>query len=149
MSVQWYFRRIRKVIADIVGATFEALPANRKIISEFITSWHVRWVEDFLSGLRDIDQWDNTDWVSDVMFLKFKDYVIENEQKMERGLRGVKYVIDEANTLRIVAGDGRPEKVSGGAPCLCHTIKRLIISCDRFSTSCPSSISFSEEASTL
>ena len=46
------------------------------------------------------------------MFLKFKDYVVENEQKIEHGLRGVKYYLDEANTLSIVAGDGRPEKVS-------------------------------------
>ncbi|KAI0699900.1 hypothetical protein C8T65DRAFT_296564 [Cerioporus squamosus] len=110
MTVQWYFRRIRKVIADIVRATFEALPANRKIISDFITSWQVRCVEDILSGLRDVEQWDSTDWESDVMFLKFKDYVVEHEQKIEHNLRGVKYVIDEANTLKIVAGDGRPEK---------------------------------------
>ena len=112
MSVQWYFRRIRKVIADIVGATFEALPANRKIISEFITSWHVRWVEDFLSGLRSVSDFDSTDWESDVMFARFKDYVIENEQRIERKLRDFSYYIDEANTLSLVAGDGRPEKVS-------------------------------------
>lgn len=111
MTVQWYFRRIRKIISDIVDATIEALPANRKIIADFISSWPVRWVEDFLSGLRDVEQWDDTDWESDVMFLKFKDYVVENEQKIDHNLRGVKYVIDEANTLKIVAGDGRPEKV--------------------------------------
>ena len=149
MSVQWYFRRIRRTISLMYECRKGILLANRQLVADFVSSRQVSWVEDFLSGLRDIDQWDNTDWVSDVMFLKFKDYVIENEQKMERGLRGVKYVIDEANTLRIVAGDGRPEKVSGGAPCLCHTIKRLMFACDRFSTSCPSSISFSEEASTL
>ncbi|KAI0699895.1 hypothetical protein C8T65DRAFT_580789, partial [Cerioporus squamosus] len=111
VTVQWYFRRIRKVIADIAQAAVEALPANRKIIAEFISSWQVRWVEDFLSGLRDVTNWDSTDWENDGMFLKFKDYVVENEQKMERNLRGVKYAIDQANTLSIVAEDGRPEKV--------------------------------------
>ncbi|RPD72434.1 hypothetical protein L226DRAFT_154051 [Lentinus tigrinus ALCF2SS1-7] len=110
MTVQWYFRRIRKVISEIAWATVQALPANRKIIADFISSWHVRWIEDFLSGLRDVEQWDNTDWESDGMFLKFKDYVVENERKFEHNLRGVKYYLDEANTLSIVAGDGRPEK---------------------------------------
>ncbi|RPD69593.1 hypothetical protein L226DRAFT_446030, partial [Lentinus tigrinus ALCF2SS1-7] len=111
MTVQWYFRRIRKVISEITQATVEALPANRKIIGDFISSWTVRWIEDFLSGLRDVEQWDSTDWESDVMFLKFKDYVVENERKLEHNLRGVKYYLDETNTLSIVAGSGRPEKV--------------------------------------
>ncbi|RPD68335.1 hypothetical protein L226DRAFT_346944 [Lentinus tigrinus ALCF2SS1-7] len=92
MTVQWYFRRIRKIIGD------------------FISSWHVRWIEDFLSGLRDVEQWDSTDWESDVMFMKFKDYVVENERNIEHNLRGVNYYLDEANTLSIVAGNGRPEK---------------------------------------
>ncbi|KAI0699891.1 hypothetical protein C8T65DRAFT_296383 [Cerioporus squamosus] len=109
MTVQWYFRRIRKTIAQIADAMVNALPANRRIISSFISSPHVRWVENFLSGLRDVKQWDNTDWESG-MFLKFKEYVVENEQKMERNLRSVRYFIDEANTLSVVVGFGRPEK---------------------------------------
>lgn len=148
MAVQWYFRRIRKVIVDITSATVEALPANRKIIADFVSSWHVRWVEDVLSGLRDVDEWDSIDWASDTMFMKFKDYVIENERKMEHNLRGVNYVIDEANTLSLVAGDGRPEKVS--VPTCVHGDDQGSESfCDCCSTSCPSFTSFSEEASTL
>ncbi|RDX50314.1 hypothetical protein OH76DRAFT_469327 [Lentinus brumalis] len=110
MTVQWYFRRIRKVIADINGAASKALSANRRIIADFIASWQVRWVEKFLSGLRDVEQWDDMDWNSQVMFLKFKDYVIQNEQKIDHNLRGVNYFLDAANTLKIVVGDGRPEK---------------------------------------
>ncbi len=135
MTVQWYFRRIRKVIAYIAGATIDTLPANRKIIADFISSWQVRWVEDFLSGLRDVEQWDDTDWESDSMFLKFKDYIVENEQKIDRSLQGVKYVIDEANTLKIVAGDGRPEKVSVSS--VCEVPKPLTVAWARRSTSCP------------
>ncbi|RPD69596.1 hypothetical protein L226DRAFT_575426 [Lentinus tigrinus ALCF2SS1-7] len=110
MTVQWYFRRIRKVIAGLVVATKEAHPANRSIIAEFITSDYIHWVEAILSGLHDIDEWDHTDWESDVMFLKFKDYVVEIERKIEHNLRGVKYYLDEANTLSTVSGGGRPEK---------------------------------------
>ncbi|RPD68326.1 hypothetical protein L226DRAFT_527321 [Lentinus tigrinus ALCF2SS1-7] len=110
MTVQWYFRRIRKVISEIARATVEALPANRKIIADFVSSWDVHWIERFLAGLRDVKQWDSTDWESDVIFLKFKDYVVENERKLEHNLRGVNYYVDEANTLSIVAGNGRPEK---------------------------------------
>lgn len=112
MTVQWYFRRIRKTIANIAHTMVDALPANRKIISDFVSSREVFMVEDCLSGLRDIYQWEYVDWDSNVLFLKFKDYVVENEQRMERNLQSFQYCIDEANTLNIVAGNERPEKVS-------------------------------------
>ena len=111
MSIQWYFRRIRKVISEFVLATRTALPANYKTVSSFIKSAQVQGVEDILSGLRDIEQWDDFRWDTDATFLKFKDYITEVEDRMERNLRSIKYYIDEANTLTIVAGTGRPEKV--------------------------------------
>ncbi|KAK7040772.1 hypothetical protein VNI00_009678 [Paramarasmius palmivorus] len=110
MTVQWYFRRIRKLFADIYFASKRALPANRQIIAEFMTSWEIRKIEDLLSALRDVDLWDDTNWDSDVRFLKFKDYVVGNETNMDKELRRVNYYIDEANTLAMVTGSGRPEK---------------------------------------
>ncbi|KAI1783133.1 hypothetical protein LXA43DRAFT_1087143 [Ganoderma leucocontextum] len=110
MTVQWYFRRIRKVFAEIYYSSNAALPSNLKPISEFIGCWQTRWAEDVLSGLRNVENWDDADWEDDHVFLKFKDYVMENERRMERSLRGVNYSLDAANTLTIVAGEGRPEK---------------------------------------
>lgn len=110
-TVQWYFRRIRKVFAEIHTSSNAALPANFKLISEFVGCWQMRWAEDVLSGLRDVEEWDDFDWEDDHVFAKFKGYVVENEGRMERSLRGVNYYLDAANTLTIVAGEGRPEKV--------------------------------------
>ena len=116
MTMQWYFRRIRKIFAEIYHSSNAALPSNFKLISEFTGCWQMRWVEDVLSGLRDVDEWDDFDWEDDNVFLKFKDYVVENEGRMERSLRGVNYYLDAANTLTVVAGEGRPEKV--GSACI-------------------------------
>lgn len=112
MTVQWYFRRIRRTIALMYRGLDGTLLANRQLISDFVSSRQVWWVEDFLSGLGSVSAFDSTDWDSDVTFLKFKDYVVDNEQKIERKLRDIGYYIDEANTLTLVAGNGRPEKVS-------------------------------------
>ncbi|KAF5347531.1 hypothetical protein D9758_014525 [Tetrapyrgos nigripes] len=110
MAVQWYFRRIRKLFADISAASQFALKTNRGVIARFITSWEILLVENFLSGLRDTDEWDDTDWNLDATFLKFKDYIIENEMGMDRRLRAVNYIIDEVNTLTMVTGAVRLEK---------------------------------------
>ncbi|ESK82998.1 hypothetical protein Moror_11766 [Moniliophthora roreri MCA 2997] len=110
MTVQWYFRRIRKLFADIFAASKQALPANRQIIAKFISSWAAKRVEDLLSGLRAVDEWDDINWDSDATFSKFKDYIIKSEMNMDRSLRTVNYYIDAANTLSMVTGAGRPEK---------------------------------------
>ena len=121
MTVQWYFRRIRKVFAEIHFSSNAALPSNHRLISDFINCWQTRWAEDVLSGPRDVEEWDDFDWDDDHVFLKFKDYVVENEARMERSLRGVNYYLDAANTLAIVAGEGRPEKVRP-ATCVVHIV---------------------------
>ncbi|KAI0779272.1 hypothetical protein C8Q74DRAFT_1367187 [Fomes fomentarius] len=110
MSQEWYFRRIRKSVSNICAATRVALPANRRILNEFIDSFEMQFVEDLLSGLRGFEQWDYTDWDSDVTFLKFKDYILDNETRMEKTLKRLKYYIDDTNTLTLVVGAGRPEK---------------------------------------
>ena len=119
MTVQWYFRRIRKLYSNIAYLSNAALPANTKPIIWFLTSWQMRWTEDILSGLRDIEEWDNVDWANDSVFLVFRSYVVENETRIERQLRKLKYYLDDANTLTIVAGEGRPEKVR--TPCIVTT----------------------------
>jgi hypothetical protein len=111
MTVQWYFRRIRKLLLNITNASYLILPSNRKAMHAFAQSWQVQFIEWILCGLTNVDMWDNTSWDSDTMFLRFKDYVIDSEQEIQKRLRGVNYYIDDANTLNLTAGAGRPEKV--------------------------------------
>lgn len=139
MTAQWYFRRIRNLFAEIGSAIPAVLPANRKIAADFVHSWEVCVVEDLLGGLRDVEQWDDMDWEDDAIFLKFKDHVLDTEAKMERGLRAVKYCIDAANTLIIVAGDGRPERVSASKIVVgpsCDSYRTYSISCHLYSSCC-------------
>lgn len=98
--MQWYLHRINKVIEDIGGSTNAALSSNLK-----------QRAEDVLPGLGDTEKWDEFYWEADYLFSKFKDYVVENEGRMERTLRAVHYRLDMASTLTIVAGEGRLEKV--------------------------------------
>jgi hypothetical protein len=45
------------------------------------------------------------------VFERFKDYVFAQEKRMKKVLELLKYNIDDENTLTLVAGTGRPEKV--------------------------------------
>ena len=81
------------------------------VTSSFLASWPLRWTEDLLTGLKDVDDWDDIDWANDDRFLKFKGWVMDNERKMEELLRTLVYYIDQDNTLATVSGGGRPERV--------------------------------------
>ena len=110
MTVQWYYRRIRRLISDISDATKAVLPANRQQVQGFVSSWSVILVEDILSGLRDVSDWDSMDWESNRTFLKFKDHILDVERDMGNKLQQLRFMV-EPNTLTVVAGEGRLEKV--------------------------------------
>ena len=111
MTNQWYFRRIRRLFSDIQGAASRILPTNRLAVSEFVHGWSLSFVEDIMSGLRDVEEFDEVDWEYDILFARFKDYVLEEEAKLEKTLGTVNYFLDDENTLALVAGHDRPEKV--------------------------------------
>lgn len=92
----------------ISQASKTALPANRRYIGQWMR--RVDFVQDFLSGLR-IGEYADTDWDDDSLFLKFKEYVWDNERKMKTILRRLSYWIDGDNMLNTVTGGGRPETV--------------------------------------
>ncbi|KAK7027265.1 hypothetical protein VNI00_015354 [Paramarasmius palmivorus] len=110
MTIQWYYRRIRKIFADIYTTTKSTLLANRQNIANFIMSVEIRQVEELLSGLEDVDKWDNTRWDSHPEFCKFQPYVSKIQNKMEIQLRKLTYCIDDASMLALVTGGGRLEK---------------------------------------
>jgi len=110
MTCTWYYYRIRRLFTLITQASKAALPANRKYISQWMRSDPVDYVQDLLSGLR-IEDYADTDWDEDWLFLKFKQYVLDNERKMKTVLRKLSYWIDGDNMLNTVTGGGRPETV--------------------------------------
>ncbi|KAF8549417.1 hypothetical protein OG21DRAFT_1488548 [Imleria badia] len=112
MTTRWYYRRIRRLFSLLSDSSKDVLPANRKVVSQFMRSWSIHATEDLLAGCRDVSDWDGTDWADHSIFLKFKSWVLENEGRMNKVLRTLVYYIDQDNTLNTVTGGGRPETVS-------------------------------------
>jgi hypothetical protein len=105
MTTNWYWRRIQKNLVLIFRALPEILPANRAAYSLY-SAWTF---ESILSGLQGSDEWEGTDWDHDIVFSRFKDYVLDEERKFKTILRRLAYNIDQDNIL--FTGDSRPEKV--------------------------------------
>jgi hypothetical protein len=112
MTVNWYYRRLIHLFTQITSASRAALPSNRRQINSFLESWPLRFVDDMLAGLHDAENWDDLDWDRHPLWIKFKDYVIEYERRMEQVLKTVSYNLDDENTLNLVTRGGRPEPVS-------------------------------------
>jgi hypothetical protein len=71
----------------------------------------VYFVENLLSGLRGIYEYENIQWADHPVFSRFKDYAIEKEARTEKLLHKLNYNLDASNSLAIVIGKGREEKV--------------------------------------
>ncbi|KAJ7291238.1 hypothetical protein C8J57DRAFT_1704891, partial [Mycena rebaudengoi] len=112
MTVQWYYRRIRRSLTSLVEASKKVLPSNRAVVSTFVFSNATIWTESILAGLCKVEDFDAMDWENDEIFLKFKDWVLGNEKRMKTVLRRLSYQIDQHNTLVTITGgySGRPER---------------------------------------
>ncbi|KAJ7499168.1 hypothetical protein FB451DRAFT_28305 [Mycena latifolia] len=110
LTVQWYYRRIRRSLASLIEASKKVLPANRLGVSQFMHSTGTIWIESMLAGLSNVEDFDFMDWENNETFLKFKGWVLGNEKRMKTVLRRLSYQIDQYNTLVTVAGGGRPEQ---------------------------------------
>lgn len=110
MAVRWYHRRIIRILSMISTASIDVLPANRKIVGDFMLSGWLREIKYILAGLQDYEEDGEDDWDS-VLFDRFKDHVLGEEARMKQVLELVSYNIDDENTLRLVCGPDRLEKV--------------------------------------
>src|SRR5258707_1309332 len=107
MTTNWYWRRIQKNLVLISVAFRDILPANRAAFCLYS-----RWsIKSILSGLRGAKDWEETDWDHDNLFMRFKDYVLDEERALKTILRQLAYHIDQDNTLHTLTGDNSPEKV--------------------------------------
>jgi hypothetical protein len=111
MTTQWYYRRIHRLFYLLSSSSKEVLPANRYTASWFMGSSPLECIQNLLSGLQGVSDWDDTDWADDHVFHKFKPWILANEGKMDQVLRALVYYIDQDNTLNTVTGSGRPERV--------------------------------------
>ncbi|KAL0568231.1 hypothetical protein V5O48_013758 [Marasmius crinis-equi] len=110
MITHWYYRRICRLLSLITRSSRGVLPANWGVVSDFLNSWSARYLQNHLSGLQRVKDWDSMDWDDNYVFLKFKDWVVDTERKMEEILEKLVYYIDQDNVLYTVTGGGRAEK---------------------------------------
>ncbi|KAL0577140.1 hypothetical protein V5O48_004854 [Marasmius crinis-equi] len=110
MTTHWYYRRICRLLSLITRSSKRVQPANRRAASELLGHWSINTLQNHLSGFQRTGYWESIDWDEDYVFSKFKDWVVETENKMEEILDKLVYYIDQDNTLNTVTGGGRPEK---------------------------------------
>lgn len=117
MTCQWYYLRIRFDLSAIIDASKKVHPANRNHVGNFLNGYSMNFVQDVLCGIQDVDGLENAYyWKNSFTFMKFKDYIMGNENRFKTVLRRISYWIDQDNTLITVTGGGRPEKVRLGTP---------------------------------
>ena len=119
------------MLARIAIISKEVLPSNKNLIDLLTSSWRPTYhLDTMLAGIHEavMDTADNPQ-----LFERFKDYIEEEEGKMAKKLHSIMYFIDATNTLNLVTGSGRLEKV-GRAP-----LKSISLNNSRASICCLSS----------
>lgn len=106
--MQHYYERIRSVLLRTANLSDAILPSNRAFYDIFMGSYAMRRTDSVLAGA--LNSRASTPWDED-LFKRFGRYVDEQEKRVERILKQVKYIIDSPTTLTLLLGSGRLEKV--------------------------------------
>lgn len=103
MAMTHYIVEIDHLLDNMFAIKSLVLPANRRFVERYLDSvWSL--ITELTTGFR------RAEW-NDAMREKFQSYVVEEENKMRERLETIRYDIDAADTLVLVTGPGRIEKV--------------------------------------
>lgn len=114
LTMHHYYDRINALLYAIDNASLDVLSSNRSLIDRFMGSGPLRIIHAILAGVRSLQQ--DTPWDSE-LFSRFKDYVEHEEAATKQMLQRLRYYLDAPNTVALVLGSGRPEKVSEPSRC--------------------------------
>lgn len=112
MTIHWYFHCIHGLVSKLSKASTGVLPTNRKSVDEFLGSRPLRFVENLLSSLDNLEDKDDFAWSHSPVFSKFRVYVQDYEKNMDITLQDFEYHIKNEGILKYVVGIDRPERVS-------------------------------------
>lgn len=101
MTTTYYRDKIEQLLEKMVRSKVH--PANRVIVDEYLDeTWHpvTELVESFAA-----EQPTETFWA------RFQPYIKSEEERLEKKLESLHYHIDASDTLTLVLGPGRIEKV--------------------------------------
>lgn len=103
-----YFRKIVDLLHLMYRSLERILPTNTVAVSSYLYSRSISTLNTILAGIEHGAE--NLRW-DDELYEKFKDHVEAEERRLESNLDAVKYILDGRDTVALVAGDGRLEKV--------------------------------------
>ena len=103
MTCTSYCEKIDEILDAMIRIADEVLPENRKEVNAYIA--HV-W-ETVVVWVRSIKKEQGTEELR----TKFESHVIAEEARLHRNLEDIKYDIDSYDTVKLVAGNCRPEAV--------------------------------------
>ncbi len=104
-SIIGYANKIEELFAKMEGIRAEVLPPNRKSIDEY---FHFGWkfVHTLTAAVTPSVPEPGTSNLD-----RFKSYLEEEEARLSTNLKAVDYIIDGTDTLTLITGVGRIEKV--------------------------------------
>ena len=107
LTLQHYYGRIQQLLARIDDASRDVLPSNRDLVNRFTGSYPVVVIHAYLAGI-----WGcQGEKPKSDLFQNFEDYVQAEEGIVLEILSKLKYNLDAENTVQMVLGPTRPEKV--------------------------------------
>ena len=103
MTCTTYCVKIEEIFDAMIRLAYEVLPENRQVVNYYISAtWHT--VTVFVQSIK-------REKGTKDLSSKFKSHVTTEETKLRRDLEVLNYRIDNSDTLRVIAGDGRIEMV--------------------------------------
>ena len=110
MTLSHYYEQIRILLRKMHTAAEQTLPVNRVFIDSFLGALPFYLLDDLLSGFREqMDLHATWDWGDWSMFLP---YVEDEEKRLKSQLEAFQYNIDAPDSLLLITGPGRLERVS-------------------------------------
>ena len=104
MTCTSYCEKIEEILDAILSVAGEVLPENRKEVNDYIFDvWGCVMV-----WVRSIKREKGTEELRS----KFESHVTAEEARLHRNLEVIMYDIDSYDTVKLVAGNGRPETVT-------------------------------------
>lgn len=99
-----YVGKIRELLAKMFALRLKVLPVNRGSVNKYLDSVY--------SGITTLHSGLNPCYVNEGLQDKFNSYVDSEEARLRGNLEAISYDIDALNTLFLVTGQGRIERVS-------------------------------------
>jgi hypothetical protein len=103
MTCTTYCVKIEEIFDAMIRLAYEVLPENRRGVNLYIAStWH--FITVFVQSIK-------REKGTEELRAKFESHVAAEEARLRRNFEDLNYRIDDSDTLRVIAGEGRIEMV--------------------------------------